>query len=52
MPNIYARNLPRDLLNDLKEIKKILGTKTWVTFLYEANRRIRIQLREEGRLSF
>ncbi len=50
MPNLYARNLPRDLMNDLKELKEIIGCKTWVTLFYELNRRARTQLREEGLL--
>jgi len=46
--NLFVRDVPQDLYNDLKELQKVLGTKTWVTLLYELNRRVRNDLREKG----
>jgi len=46
--NMFVRDMPQDLYKDLRELKKILGCKTWVTLMYEMNRRVRNELREQG----
>lgn len=51
MPNIYARDVPRDLYTRIKKVKKQLGTKTWVSFFYEIIHRIEDELDQEEMLN-
>lgn len=50
MPNIYVRDVPRDLYYELKKMQSILGCKTWVSFLYEVARRVKQELENEGHI--
>ena len=50
MPNIYIRDIPRDLYIRIKKVKKALGTKTWVSFFYEAIHRLEDELEQEDML--
>lgn len=48
MPNIYVRDLPRDLYNRLKKKKELLDCHTWVTFFFEVDRIVTKHLEEKG----
>ena len=50
MTNIYARDIPRDLMTRIRKVKKGLGTKTWVSFFYEAIHRLEGELEQEAQL--
>lgn len=50
MPNLYARDIPRDLYTRIKKVKKKLGTKTWVSFFYEVIHRMEDELDQEEML--
>jgi len=50
MPNLYARDIPRDLYTRIKKVKRKLGTKTWVSFFYEVIHRMEDELEQEEML--
>ena len=50
MPNLYARDIPRDLYIRIKKVKRKLGTKTWVSFFYEVIHRMEDELEQEEML--
>lgn len=50
MPNLYARDIPRDLFKRMKKLQKHFGTNTWTSFFYEVTHRIEQEVEEEKML--